>query len=146
MSSIFESAGKSNCFVWFKTHAFRYLSIFCSYTNCKLVFVDIDPHTFNIDLKLLEKAISKKTKAIIPVHLFGQTVDIPHIREIVTGKKIAIIEDCAQAFGAQIKDRKVGTFGDFGCFSFFPSKNLGAYGDGGLIILIIANILKISQC
>ena len=105
-----------------------------SYTNCKLVFVDIDPHTFNIDLKLLEKAISKKTKAIIPVHLFGQTVDIPQIKEMITGKKIAIIEDCAQAFGAQIKEKKVGTFGDFGCFSFFPSKNLGAYGDGGLII------------
>ena len=105
-----------------------------SYTNCKLVFVDIDPHTFNIDLQLLEKAISKKTRAIIPVHLFGQTVDIPQIKEMITGKKIAIIEDCAQAFGAQIKDKKVGTFGDFGCFSFFPSKNLGAYGDGGLII------------
>ncbi len=105
-----------------------------SYTNCKLVFVDIDPHTFNIDLQLLEKAISKKTRAIIPVHLFGQTVDIPQIKEMITGKKISIIEDCAQAFGAEIKDKKVGTFGDFGCFSFFPSKNLGAYGDGGLII------------
>ena len=96
--------------------------------------MDIDPNTFNIDLKLLEKAISKKTKAIIPVHLFGQTVDIPQIKEMVIGKKIAIIEDCAQAFGAQIMEKKVGTFGDFGCFSFFPSKNLGAYGDGGLII------------
>ena len=105
-----------------------------SYTNCKLVFVDIDPNTFNINLQLLEKAISKKTRAIIPVHLFGQTVDIPQIKEMITGKKIAIIEDCAQAFGAQIKNKKVGTFGDFGCFSFFPSKNLGAYGDGGLII------------
>ena len=105
-----------------------------SYANCKLVFVDIDPHTFNIDLQLLEKAISKKTKAIIPVHLFGQTVDIPQIKEMITGEKIVIIEDCAQAFGAQIKNKKVGTFGDFGCFSFFPSKNLGAYGDGGLII------------
>ena len=105
-----------------------------SYTNCKLVFVDIDPNTFNIDLQLLEKAISKKTRAIIPVHLFGQTVDIPQIKEMIIGEKIAIIEDCAQAFGAEIKDKKVGTFGDFGCFSFFPSKNLGAYGDGGLII------------
>ena len=105
-----------------------------SYANCKLVFVDIDPHTFNIDLQLLEKAISKKTRAIIPVHLFGQTVDIPRIKEMITGEKIVIIEDCAQAFGAQIKNKKVGTFGDFGCFSFFPSKNLGAYGDGGLII------------
>ena len=105
-----------------------------SYTNCKLVFVDIDPHTFNIDLKLLEKAISKKTRAIIPVHLFGQTVNIPRIKEMINREKIVIIEDCAQAFGAQIKDKKVGTYGDFGCFSFFPSKNLGAYGDGGLII------------
>ncbi len=105
-----------------------------SYTNCKLVFVDINPHTFNIDLQLLEKAISEKTKAIIPVHLFGQTVDIPQIKEMIAGKRIAIIEDCAQAFGAQIENKKVGTFGDFGCFSFFPSKNLGAYGDGGLII------------
>ena len=93
-----------------------------SYTNCKLVFVDIDPHTFNIDLKLLEKAISKKLRRIIPVHLFGQTVDIPQIKEMIVGKKIAIIEDCAQAFGAEIKDEKVGTFGDFGCFSFFRVK------------------------
>ncbi len=105
-----------------------------SYAHCKLVFVDIDPHTFNIDLKLLEKAITKKTRAIIPVHLFGQTVDIPYISKMIDGEKIAIIEDCAQAFGAQINNKKVGTFGDFGCFSFFPSKNLGAYGDGGLII------------
>tara|TARA_B100000575_G_C23140610_1_gene663644 strand:+ start:2686 stop:3780 length:1095 start_codon:yes stop_codon:yes gene_type:complete len=105
-----------------------------SYANCKLVFVDIDPVTFNMDVTKLEEVITDKTKAIIPVHLFGQVLDVAYIKEIVQGKDIAIIEDCAQAFGAKLNGKQVGTIGDFGCFSFFPSKNLGAYGDGGLIL------------
>ncbi|MAI29139.1 MAG: erythromycin biosynthesis sensory transduction protein eryC1 [Rickettsiales bacterium] len=104
-----------------------------SYCGATPVFVDIDPKTLNIDLNLVEKSISNKTKAIIPVHLFGQPVDMIALKKICDSKSIKIIEDCAQSFGAKIGNKLTGTFGDFGCFSFFPSKNLGAYGDGGLI-------------
>jgi len=104
--------------------------------NCgaKPVFVDIEPKTFNIDPLKIEKAITKKTKAIIPVHLFGQMADMDEIMEIAKKYKLAVIEDAAQAIGAEYKGRKTGTIGDCGCFSFFPSKNLGAYGDGGMVI------------
>ena len=105
-----------------------------SYVKSKLVFVDIDSKTFNIDLNLLKKSITKRTKAIIPVHLFGQTVDMESLMSIIDGRNITVVEDCAQAFGAISQGKKVGTIGDFGCYSFFPSKNLGCYGDGGLII------------
>lgn len=104
-----------------------------SYSGATPVFVDIDPKTFNIDLNQIESSITSRTKAIIPVHLFGQPVDIEKLISICQFKNIKIIEDCAQSFGAKIKEKHTGTFGDFGCFSFFPSKNLGAYGDGGLI-------------
>ena len=105
-----------------------------SYCGATPVFVDIHPKTFNIDLDQIENAITNKTRAIIPVHLFGQPVDMKKLISICEPKNIKIIEDCAQSFGAKIKEKYTGTFGDFGCFSFFPSKNLGAYGDGGLVI------------
>ena len=98
------------------------------------VFVDICPDTFNIDPALIEEKITPKTKAVIPVHLFGHPADMDPIMEIAGSHNLKVIEDCAQAFGAKYKGRKVGTIGNAGCFSFFPSKNLGGYGDGGMVI------------
>ncbi len=98
------------------------------------VFVDICPNTFNIDPNRIEEKITPRTKAIIPVHLFGHPADMQPIMEIAAKYNIKVIEDCAQAFGAKYKDQLAGTIGDVGCFSFFPSKNLGGYGDGGMVI------------
>lgn len=98
------------------------------------VFVDIDPETYNIDPDKIEEKITKRTKAIIPVHLFGHPAQMDRIVAIGRKHNLKIIEDCAQAFGAEFKGKKVGTFADCGCFSFFPSKNLAAYGDAGMII------------
>jgi dTDP-4-amino-4,6-dideoxygalactose transaminase len=99
------------------------------------VFTDIDPVSFNIDPVEISRKITKKTKAIIPVHLYGQSAAMDEIMEIAKSKKIKVIEDAAQAIGSQFKDsRPVGTIGDIGCFSFFPSKNLGGFGDGGLVV------------
>jgi dTDP-4-amino-4,6-dideoxygalactose transaminase len=102
-------------------------------TGATPVFVDIDPRTYNIDVSLIAKAITKKTKAIMPVHLFGQMADMNPILEIARDRKLFVIEDAAQAIGATYKGRKAGSVGTMGCFSFFPSKNLGAVGDGGMI-------------
>ena len=98
------------------------------------VFVDIDPHTFNIDPTRIENKITERTKAILPVHLYGQPADMEPILELAKKYNIVVIEDCAQAFGARYRGRKVGSFGDAGCLSFFPSKVLGAYGDGGMVV------------
>ncbi len=97
------------------------------------VFIDIDPQTFNLDIKQLEVAITEKTKAILPVHLFGQPVDMTRLMAIARSHNLIVIEDCAQATGAEWDKQKVGSFGDIGCFSFFPTKNLGAFGDGGAL-------------
>jgi dTDP-4-amino-4,6-dideoxygalactose transaminase len=97
------------------------------------VFVDVEEQTYNMDLTLLEAAISAQTKAIIPVHLFGHPVEMDVLLDIADKYNLIVIEDTAQAFGAQYKGAHAGTIGDIGCFSFFPSKNLGAYGDGGLL-------------
>lgn len=97
------------------------------------VFVDIDPATYNIDPELIEAAITPRTRAIIPVHLYGAPAPMDRIMEIARKHKLAVVEDCAQAIGATFGGRPVGTFGEFGAFSFFPSKNLGAYGDGGML-------------
>jgi UDP-2-acetamido-2-deoxy-ribo-hexuluronate aminotransferase len=102
--------------------------------GAKPVYVDIDPKTFNIDPTRIEAAITSKTKAIIPVHLYGQAVDMDPIMDIARRKGLKIIEDSAQALGASYKGRKVCTFGDIGCISFFPSKNLGAFGDAGMVV------------
>nr|WP_293093729.1 DegT/DnrJ/EryC1/StrS family aminotransferase [Okeania sp. SIO2F4] len=97
------------------------------------IFIDIDPQTFNLDIQQLEAAITEKTKAILPVHLFGQPVDMTRLMAIARQYNLIVIEDCAQATGAEWQNQKVGTFGDIGCFSFFPTKNLGAFGDGGAL-------------
>jgi dTDP-4-amino-4,6-dideoxygalactose transaminase len=104
-----------------------------SYLGATPVFVDIDPYTFNIDLNQVEQAITARTRAVIPVHLFGQPVDMNALKSLCDDKGLIIVEDCAQSFGAHIDNKMTGGFGDFGAFSFFPSKNLGCFGDGGLI-------------
>ncbi len=101
--------------------------------GAKPVFVDIQADTFNIDPVLIEKAITPRTKAIIPVHLFGQCADMAAINEIAKRKKIRVIEDACQAIGAAQGGTRAGVLGDTGCLSFFPTKNLGGFGDGGLI-------------
>lgn len=98
------------------------------------VFVDIDPKTFNLNPALLERAVTSRTKAIIPVHLFGQMADMDPIMEIAARHGIAVIEDAAQAISATYKGLPAGSIGTAGCFSFFPSKNLGGAGDGGMIV------------
>jgi dTDP-4-amino-4,6-dideoxygalactose transaminase len=105
------------------------------YTGAKPVFVDIDPQSFTLDCTKIEEKITPRTKAILPVHLFGHPSDMERIMAIAEKHGLYVIEDCAQAFGAEIRGKKVGSFGDTGCFSFYPSKNLGACGDGGMITL-----------
>ncbi len=106
------------------------------------VFVDIDPATFNLDLQQVEAAITPKTKAIIPVHLFGQPVDMTKLMDLATKHNLVVIEDCAQSTGATWGEQKVGSIGQVGCFSFYPTKNLGACGDGGAIITSDREIAK----
>jgi dTDP-4-amino-4,6-dideoxygalactose transaminase len=101
--------------------------------GAKPVFVDIDAKTFNLDVTQLSTAITKRTKAIVPVHLFGQPVDMTAVMAIAQEMGLAVIEDCAQAVGAQWAEQKVGSIGHIGCFSFYPTKNLGACGDGGAV-------------
>ncbi|GMU23987.1 MAG: cell surface polysaccharide biosynthesis protein [Phycisphaerae bacterium] len=103
-------------------------------TGAKPVFVDIEPQTFNMNPALLEAAITPRTKAIMPVHLFGQCADMDPILEMARKHNLHVIEDAAQAIGATYKGRAAGTMGTFGCLSFFPSKNLGGLGDGGMIL------------
>lgn len=97
------------------------------------VFVDIDPATFNIDENLIEAAITERTKAIVPVHLYGAPASMERTLEVANKHGIRVVEDCAQAIGAEYRGKRAGSLGDAGCFSFFPSKNLGAYGDGGMV-------------
>ena len=103
------------------------------YTGATPVFVDIDPQTFTMDAKQLEAAITPKTKAIIPVHLYGQCADMDPILEIAKRHGLVVIEDACQAHGAEYKGRRAGSMGDMGCFSFYPGKNLGAYGEAGMV-------------
>lgn len=104
-----------------------------AYVGAEPVFVDIDAVTFNMDPKLVAAAVTAKTRAIMPVHLFGLAADLDPILKIAQEKNLLVIEDAAQAIGSRYKNKFVGTLGEFGCFSFFPSKNLGGAGDGGLI-------------
>lgn len=117
--------------------------------NAKPVLVDIDPINFNLDPKDVERKITSKTKAIIPVHLYGQSAEMDEIMKIAEKYNLYVIEDAAQAMGTQYKDgRFVGTIGHIGCFSFFPSKNLGCFGDGGLITTNddkLAEIIRIKR-
>lgn len=103
------------------------------YVGATPVFVDIDPRTFNIDPARIEAAITPRTRAVLPVHLFGQPADLSAIEAICAKHGLLLIEDCAQSFGAEVAGRMTGAHGALGAFSFFPSKNLGCYGDGGLV-------------
>ena len=104
------------------------------YTGATPVFVDIDPVTFTMDPRLVEAAITPRTKAIIPVHLYGQAADMDPIVEIARKHDLVVIEDAAQAHAAEYKGRRVGSLGDMACFSFYPGKNLGAVGEGGMVV------------
>jgi dTDP-4-amino-4,6-dideoxygalactose transaminase len=104
------------------------------YTGATPVFVDIDPLRFTMDPQAVEAAITPRTKAIIPVHLYGQPADMDPIMEIARRHGLVVIEDACQAHGAEYKGRRAGSIGDFGCFSFYPGKNLGAYGEGGMVV------------
>jgi dTDP-4-amino-4,6-dideoxygalactose transaminase len=103
------------------------------YTGARPVFVDIDPQSYTIEVNQIESVITKRTKAIVPVHLYGQPADMDPIIEIARKNGLAVIEDAAQAHGAEYRGRRVGSIGDLGCFSFYPGKNLGAYGEGGIV-------------
>jgi dTDP-4-amino-4,6-dideoxygalactose transaminase len=104
------------------------------------IFVDIDPQTFNLDVNLIEAAITERTKAILPVHLFGQGNQIDQIMKLATRYNLKVVEDTAQAFGGRYKENLLGTIGNIGTYSFFPTKNLGAFGDAGLIVTNDADI------
>lgn len=104
------------------------------YVGAVPVFVDIDPRTFTMDPSAIEDAISDRTKAIMPVHIYGQCADMDPIRETAARHGLTVIEDAAQAHGARYKGLRAGVLGDFGCFSFYPTKNLGAAGEGGLVV------------
>ena len=104
------------------------------YCGAKAVFVDVDPDTWTMDPKLIEAAITPRTKAIVPVHLHGLMADMDPIMEIAHRHGLVVIEDAAQAHGAEYKGRRAGSIGDLGCFSFYPGKNLGAYGEGGAVV------------
>ncbi len=104
------------------------------YAGAQPVFVDVDPITLNMDPSKLEAAITERTKAIMPVHLHGQPADLDPILDIARRNNLVVIEDAAQAHGAEYKGRRVGSIGDLGCFSFYPGKNLGACGEGGMVV------------
>src|SRR5688572_22984781 len=104
-----------------------------SYTGAMPVFADVEEGTFNLDPASLAKSITKKTKAVIAVHLFGQCADLDRISAICKAQKLILVEDCAQCIGADYQGKRAGSWGDFGGFSFYPTKNLGAVGDAGLM-------------
>jgi dTDP-4-amino-4,6-dideoxygalactose transaminase len=104
------------------------------YTGATPIFVDVRPDTFTMDVTQIERAITRRTKAIMPVHLYGQAADMDPIMSIASRHGLTVIEDACQAHGAEYKGRPVGAIGDAGCFSFYPGKNLGAYGEGGIVV------------
>jgi len=113
-----------------------------AYVGATPVFVDIDPRTFNIDVVQAEAAVTERTKAVLPVHLFGQPADMPALGELCDRRGLLLFEDCAQSFGAHIAGKKSGALGVAGAFSFFPSKNLGCFGDGGMVVTDDAEIAR----
>jgi dTDP-4-amino-4,6-dideoxygalactose transaminase len=114
-------------------HTFIATAEAVSRIGARPVFVDIDPRTYNLDPNLVESAITERTKVILPVHLYGQPAELKSLREIATRHKLWLIEDAAQAIAAEYDGRRCGGIGDLACFSFYPSKNLGAYGDAGAV-------------
>jgi len=129
------------------TTPFTFVATAEAISHCGAVplFVDIDPRTYNIDTNKIEAKISAKTRAIIPVHLFGQPADMDAVLKLGKKYDLKIVEDCAQALSAKYKGKRVGSIGNAGCFSFFPSKNLGAYGDGGMIVTDDPQIAEVSR-
>ncbi len=105
-----------------------------AYVGATPVFADIDPRTLNLDPAAAERALTPRTRAILPVHLFGQSADLGPLLDLCRRKNLLLVEDCAQSFGADYRGRMTGTLGAAGCYSFFPSKNLGCYGDGGMLV------------
>src|SRR6185369_2390125 len=105
-----------------------------SYVGARPIYVDIDPETNNLDPARIDRAISPRTKAILPVHLYGHPVDLDAILTVARKHGLPVVEDAAQAHGALYRNRKIGTFGEMSCFSFYPGKNLGAYGEGGALV------------
>jgi dTDP-4-amino-4,6-dideoxygalactose transaminase len=105
-----------------------------AYAGATPVFVDVNPHDYNINVELIERAITRRTKAILPVHLYGQPAEMDEILAIARKHNLRVVEDACQAHGASYRGRPVGALGDAGCFSFYPGKNLGAYGDGGAVV------------
>jgi dTDP-4-amino-4,6-dideoxygalactose transaminase len=103
-------------------------------TGARVVFIDINPKTYNIDVTKIEAKVTPRTKAIVPVHLYGQPADMDPLLDIARRHNLKIVEDCAQAHGAEYKGRRIGSIGDMACFSFYPGKNLGAYGDAGAMV------------
>jgi len=116
------------------THTFIATALCVSFCRAKPVFVDIEPDTYNIDPKSFKAAITKKTKAVIPVHIYGQPANMDEIVSIARQHGIKIVEDAAQAHGSRYKGKRVGSLGDVACFSFYPTKSLGACGDAGMIV------------
>jgi dTDP-4-amino-4,6-dideoxygalactose transaminase len=118
------------------TSAFTFLASASAIALCGAipVFADIDPRTFNVTADSVAEMLTERTRAVVPVHLYGQPVDLAPIAELCRVRGLVLVEDAAQAFGADIGGRKTGAWGDAGCFSFYPSKNLGAFGDGGMVI------------
>ncbi|HLF17952.1 MAG TPA: DegT/DnrJ/EryC1/StrS family aminotransferase [Candidatus Omnitrophota bacterium] len=116
------------------TFTFIATALGVSFTGAKPVFVDVEEDTCNLDATKLKSAISKRTKVIMPVHMYGQTADMDAIKEIAKKHKILVIEDACQAHGARYKGKRAGSLGDGACFSFYPTKGLGAFGDGGMVV------------
>jgi dTDP-4-amino-4,6-dideoxygalactose transaminase len=115
-------------------HAFISVADAIRRNHARPVFVDIEPETYCLDPSLIEKALTRKTRAILPVHLYGHPADLNPIMEVARRQGVMVVEDACQAHGAEYRGRKVGGFGDAGCFSFYPTKNLGAFGDGGMVV------------
>lgn len=126
------------------TSSFSFVSVVevACYLQAIPVLVDIDAKTFNLDVNEVKKAVSKNTKAIVPVHLYGQCADMDSLKEISIAHNLFLIEDSAQSFGAKYKKKQSGSMSDAGCFSFYPTKNLSCYGDGGLIALPHENLAE----
>ena len=124
------------------THTFIATVVAIHQTGAKPVLVDCDPQFYNIDTAAVERAITPRTKAIIPVHLYGQPADMDPILEVARKHKLYVIEDACQAHGAEYKGRRCGTMGDIAAFSFYPGKNLGAYGDGGAVTTMRADLAE----
>jgi dTDP-4-amino-4,6-dideoxygalactose transaminase len=127
------------------TTPFTFIATAEAITQCGAtpIFVDIDQHTYNLDATQIEQKITPNTRAIIPVHLYGQPADMEPVLELGKRYNLKIVEDCAQALGAEYRGKKVGAIGDVGCLSFFPAKNLGAYGDGGMVITSDEHIAEV---